>query len=490
MLNSAHKILSQSAKAVPQKLAFITPSDSITYISLDEKSSALATQILNLNINKSPILIILPKGIEAIISFFGVLKSGNFYTIIDENMPLERINKIIRTLCPTLLITSKDLAINLDLLTIFIDDLPGFKSDQTILNSVKIIDTDLAYTLFTSGSTGEPKGVGISHKSLIDFTIACVNDLAIDESHTIANQAPFYFDLSVFDIYVNLFARATAHILPKSIFAFPLHALEYLQKNRVTTIIWVPSVLVYFANSNALNNLKSSLKMIIACGEMMPTKQLNIWIKAIANAKFYNLYGPTESTLASSYYMVNRELRDDEILPIGKAFSNTELLVFDEDMKLITKPNIKGELYIRGSGLSHGYYNDPVRTAKAFIQNPLQSSYAEPIYKTGDIVAYDEFGDLIYYGRQDSQIKLNGFRIELGEIETALGAHPDIYRVACIFKDYQIIAFYESANVITNLKEFLKSKLQEYMIPRKFIHKSKFKLNQNGKIDKEALKNE
>lgn len=490
MLNSAHKILSQSAKAVPQKLAFITPSDSITYISLDEKSSALATQILNLNINKSPILIILPKGIEAIISFFGVLKSGNFYTIIDENMPLERINKIIRTLCPALLITSKDLALNLDLLTIFIDDLPGFKSDQAILNSVKIIDTDLAYTLFTSGSTGEPKGVSISHKSLLDFTIACVNDLAIDDSHIIANQAPFYFDLSVFDIYVNLFARATAHILPKSIFAFPLHALEYLQKNRVTTIIWVPSVLVYFANSNALNNLNSSLKMIIACGEMMPTKQLNIWIKAIANVKFYNLYGPTESTLASSYYMVNRELRDDEILPIGKAFSNTELLVFDEDMKLITKPNIKGELYIRGSGLSYGYYNDPVRTAKAFIQNPLQSSYAEPIYKTGDIVAYDEFGDLIYYGRQDSQIKLNGFRIELGEIETALGAHSDIYRVACIFKNYQIIAFYESANAITNLKEFLKSKLQEYMIPRKFIHKSKFKLNQNGKIDKEALKNE
>lgn len=490
MLNSAHKILSQSAKAVPQKLAFITPSDSITYISLDEKSSALATQILNLNINKSPILIILPKGIEAIISFFGVLKSGNFYTIIDENMPLERINKIIRTLCPALLITSKDLALNLDLLTIFIDDLPGFKPDQAILNSVKIIDTDLAYTLFTSGSTGEPKGVSISHKSLLDFTIACVNDLAIDESHIIANQAPFYFDLSVFDIYVNLFARATAHILPKSIFAFPLHALEYLQKNRVTTIIWVPSVLVYFANSNALNNLNSSLKMIIACGEMMPTKQLNIWIKAIANVKFYNLYGPTESTLASSYYMVNRELRDDEILPIGKAFSNTELLVFDEDMKLITKPNIKGELYIRGSGLSHGYYNDPVKTAKAFIQNPLQSSYAEPIYKTGDIVAYDEFGDLIYYGRQDSQIKLNGFRIELGEIETALGAHPDIHRVACIFKDYQIIAFYQSSEQIANLKEFLKSKLQEYMIPRKFIHKNKFKLNQNGKIDKEALKNE
>lgn len=490
MLNSAHKILSQSAKAVPQKLAFITPSDSIAYISLDEKSSALATQILNLNINKSPILIILPKGIEAIISFFGVLKSGNFYTIIDENMPLERINKIIQKLNPALLITNKDLNSNLNLKTICIDELSSFKIDTKILNSVKIIDTDLAYVLFTSGSTGEPKGVSISHKSLIDFIIACTNDLAIDDTHIIANQAPFYFDLSVFDIYVNLFARATAHILPKSIFAFPLKALEYLRINNITTILWVPSVLVYFANSNALNNLSSSLKMIIACGEMMPTKQLNIWIKALKNSIFYNLYGPTETTLASSFYKVDKKLRDDEILPIGKAFSNSELLVFDEDMKLITKPNIKGELYIRGTGLSSGYYNDLNKTKEAFIQNPLQNAYTDLIYKTGDIVAYDQNGDLLYYGRLDSQIKLNGFRIELGEIETALSSHPDIYRVACIFKNSQIITFYQSSEQIANLKEFLKSKLQEYMIPRKFIHKSKFKLNQNGKIDKEALKNE
>ena len=490
MLNSAHKILSQSAKAVPQKLAFITPSNSITYSSLDEKSDALATQIINLNINKSPILIILPKGIEAVISFFAVLKSGNFYTIIDENMPLERIYKITHTLRPALLITSKDLAPNLDLKTIFIDDLPNFKADEARLNSLKIIDTDLAYVLFTSGSTGEPKGVSISHKSLIDFTTACTQDLNIDESHIIANQAPFYFDLSVFDIYVSTFAKATTHLLPKSIFAFPLQAVEYLRKNAVTTIIWVPSVLVYFANSNALKDANLDLKMVIACGEMMPTKQLNIWINALPAAKFYNAYGPTETTLASAYYLADRQLADDEIFPIGKAFSNSELLVFDDDMQLVTQPNLKGELYIRGTGLSHGYYNDPAKTKEVFIQNPLQNAYAELIYKTGDIVAYDERGDLLYYGRKDSQIKLNGFRIELGEIETALGAHPEIHRVACIFKDSTIIAFYESRSEIANLKEFLKSKLQDYMIPRKFIYKNKFKLNQNGKIDKEALKNE
>lgn len=490
MLNSVDKLLKHSALLVPQKVSFVDSNGSITYSKLDELSDILASKILDLNIQKSPILIILPKGINAIISFFAVLKSGNFYTIIDENMPLERINKIIQKLNPALLITNKDLNSNLNLKTIYIDELSSFKIDTKILNSVKIIDTDLAYVLFTSGSTGEPKGVSISHKSLIDFIIACTNDLAIDDTHIIANQAPFYFDLSVFDIYVNIYARATTHILPSSIFAFPLKALEYLRINNITTIIWVPSVLVYFANSNALNNIDLSLKMIIACGEMMPTKQLNIWIKALKNSTFYNLYGPTETTLASSFYKVDKKLRDDEILPIGKAFSNSELLVFDEQMNLITKPNLKGQLYIRGTGLSSGYYNDLNKTKEAFIQNPLQNAYTDLIYKTGDIVAYDQNGDLLYYGRLDSQIKLNGFRIELGEIETALSSHPDIYRVACIFKNSQIIAFYQSSKQIANLKEFLKSKLQEYMIPRKFIHKSNFTLNQNGKIDKEALKNE
>lgn len=491
MLNSTHQILAHTAKILPDKPAFITPNGTtISYSKLDELSTALASEILNHKTYKSPILIILPKSIEAIISFFGVLKSGNFYTIIDENMPTQRVEKIVKKLSPALLITSKDLKINLNLKTIFIDDLSKFKIDYNLLNSVKIIDTDLAYTLFTSGSTGEPKGVSISHKSLLDFILACSSDLNISQDSIIANQAPFYFDLSVFDIYVNTFIGATTHILPSSIFAFPLKVVEYLIANSVTTILWVPSVLVYFANSNALNGANLSLKMIISCGEMMPTKQLNYWIKSIKNAKFYNMYGPTETTVASSYYMVDREFGDDEILPIGKAFSNTELLVFDENMNLITKPNLKGELYIKGSSLSSGYYNDADKTAQAFIQNPLQSAYKELIYKTGDIVAYDKYSNLLYYGRRDSQIKLNGFRIELGEIEVALSSHTDIHRVACIFKNSQIIAFYESQDEIENLKEFLKSKLPEYMIPRKFIHKSNFKLNQNGKIDKEALKNE
>ena len=253
----------------------------------------------------------------------------------------------------------------------------------------------------------------------------------------------------------------------------------------------MPSVLIYFANTNATALLiNSPLKKVLFCGEVMPNKQLNIWRKSLSNALYANLYGPTEITDVCSYYVVNRDFSDDEPLPIGRACKNTELLVFDDEMRLITPDEIyhKGELYIRGTGLSVGYYNDPEKTQNAFIQNPLQNAYTEKIYKTGDIVAYNEYGELICYGRSDSQIKLNGHRIELGEIETALNAHENIRRSACVFKDNEIITFYESNKELDCLKDFLEAKIPAYMIPRKFFHTKELPQNPNGKIDRKALK--
>ena len=220
----------------------------------------------------------------------------------------------------------------------------------------------------------------------------------------------------------------------------------------------------------------------------MPIKQLNMWRKALPHAIFANLFGPTELANICCYYLVNRILSEDEVIPIGNACKNIELLVFDENMRLITKPHVKGELYARGTCLSVGYYNDPEKTAEVFIQNPLQNAYEEKIYKTGDIVAYNEYGELVCYGRIDSQIKLKGHRIELGEIEAALSSHNDISRCACIFKNDEITAFYESASEIKNLQEFLSQKVQNYMVPQYFKHIEKFELNSNGKIDRIKLK--
>lgn len=489
MIRSVCDFLDNSALKFPNKIAFVEGQKSISYKDFNKITSAVASRILEFLIKKEPILIILPKGIDALISMFGVAKSGNSYSIIDEKMPRERVEKIITKLRPKLIITSKELYFDYGIPAIFSDDFATFSINQTALNAVNIIDTDLLYVLFTSGSTGEPKGVAITHKSVVDFVFWLKETFNISENEIFASQAPFIFDWSICDVYGAMSVGACLHILPNSLFAFPKKITKYIEKHKINIICWVPSVLSYFANTNALDTANlSSIKKVLFAGEIMPIKQLNMWRKALPHAIFANLFGPTELANICCYYLVNRILSEDEVIPIGNACKNIELLVFDENMRLITKPHVKGELYARGTCLSVGYYNDPEKTAEVFIQNPLQNAYEEKIYKTGDIVAYNEYGELICYGRSDSQIKLKGHRIELGEIEAALSSHNDISRCACVFKNDEITAFYESASEIKNLQEFLSQKVQNYMVPQYFKHIEKFELNSNGKIDRIKLK--
>ncbi|EAB5334355.1 AMP-binding protein [Campylobacter jejuni] len=499
MTTHIYDFLEKSLIKFSEKTAFVEPfakeRKEITYKDFDLFSKKLASEILktlkNDNPTQVPVLIILPKGIDCLISFFGVALSGNFYTLLDEKSPKERVEKVIEVLKPKLFITSKDLNFNLDLPTLYTQDFESFDIDESLIKHAKEkhIDTNLLYVFFTSGSTGIPKGVSIAHKSVIDYTFWVCETFKFDENEILANQAPFYFDNSILDIFSSVKSGATLHLLPNHLFAFPNKILECLEKEKVSTIFWVPSVLIYFANTEALNNFSlNTLKKILFCGEIMPNKQLNIWRKHLPNALFANLYGPTEITDVCSFYIINRTFKDEELLPIGKACKNTELLVFDENMNFISPKQIgvKGELFVRGTSLSLGYYNDKEKTKQAFIQNPLHDNYLDLLYKTGDIVSYNEFGELLCYGRVDNQIKYMGHRIELGEIESVINSHANIKNSACIFKE-DIICFYESEEEI-NFKLFLKDKLPSYMIPKNFIKLDKFKLNQNGKIDRKVLK--
>ncbi|EPM8373093.1 AMP-binding protein, partial [Campylobacter upsaliensis] len=418
-----------------------------------------------------------------------VAKSGNFYTLLDEKMPLERIEKIIKVLKPKAFITSKSLNLKLDLPTLYTEDFESYERDEEALIKARLkhIDTNLLYVFFTSGSTGLPKGVSISHKSVIDYAFWVSEEFELDENEIIANQAPLYFDNSILDIFPTIKEGGSVHLVPNSLFAFPLKVLEYLENEGVNTIFWVPSVLIYFANTQALEKFKlEKLKKVLFCGEIMPNKQLNYWRTHLPHTLFANLYGPTEITDVCCFYKVDREFKDDELLPIGKACKNTELLVFDENKNFINEAGKKGELYVRGTSLSLGYYNDIEKTKAAFIQNPLHHNYLDLLYKTGDIVAYNEFGELLCYGRVDFQIKFKGHRVELGEIEAVLNSHAKIKNSACIFKNEQIIAFYESDEEL-NLKAFLKDKLPSYMIASSFVRVDGFKLNANGKIDRKIL---
>ncbi|EAK0806070.1 amino acid adenylation domain-containing protein [Campylobacter coli] len=493
-----YNFLEKSLANFSNKTAFVEPfakeRKEITYKDFDLFSKKVASEILrklgNDNPTQSPVLIILPKGIDCLISFFGVALSGNFYTLLNEKSPKERVEKVIEILKPKLFITSKELKFDLALPTLYTEDFESFNIDENLIQIAKEkhIDTNLLYVLFTSGSTGIPKGVSIAHKSVIDYTFWMCETFKFDENEILANQAPFYFDNSILDIFSSVKAGATLHILPNHLFAFPNKILECLEKERVSAIFWVPSVLIYFANTEALDNFNLiNLKKVLFAGEIMPNKQLNIWRKHLPNTLFANLYGPTEITVDCSFYIIDREFKDEELLPIGKACKNTEVLVFDKNMDLINPKQIgtKGELYVRGTCLSLGYYNDKEKTQKAFIQNPLHDNYLDLLYKTGDIVAYNERGELLCYGRADNQIKYMGHRIELGEIESVINSHPKVKNSACIFKD-KIICFYEGDKEL-DLRAFCKERLASYMIPNRFIQLKKFQLNQNGKIDRKIL---
>ncbi|WP_257942757.1 AMP-forming adenylation domain superfamily protein, putative D-alanine:D-alanyl carrier protein ligase [Campylobacter lari] len=493
MITHINDFLQENVAKFGSKNAFVEfNGKNINYKEFDDLSKKIASKILSKLPTKStqePILIILPKGIDCLLSFFGVAKSGNFYTLLDEKGPKERVEKVIEVLKPKLLITSKKLNLDFNLDAIFTEDFESFDINENALEKAlnNHIDTNLLYVLFTSGSTGTPKGVSISHKSVIDYTFWVCETFKLSHEDILANQAPFYFDNSVLDIFSSIKAGVTLHILPNHLFAFPNKILEYLEREKITTIFWVPSVLIYFANTHALENKTLYINKILFAGEIMPNKQLNIWRKYFPNALFANLYGPTEITVDCSYYIIDRQFSDDELLPIGKACKNTQLLVFDENLNLIT-PNqigIKGELYVRGTCLSLGYYNDKEKTKQAFVQNPLHDNYLDLLYKTGDVVAYNEFGELLCYGRIDYQIKYMGHRIELGEIESIINSHGNVKNCACIFKE-EIICFYESKEEL-DFKNFLKDKLPAYMIPKKFVKIEQFALNANGKIDRKVL---
>ncbi|ECL9107475.1 TPA: AMP-binding protein [Campylobacter jejuni] len=499
MTTHIYDFLEKSLIKFSEKTAFVEPfakeRKEITYKDFDLFSKKLASEILktlgNDNPTQAPVLIILPKGIDCLISFFGVALSGNFYTLLDEKSPKERVEKVIEVLKPKLFITSKDLNFNLDLPTLYTQDFESFNIDESLIKHAKEkhIDTNLLYVFFTSGSTGIPKGVSIAHRSVIDYAFHFCEAFEVDENEIIANQAPLYVDASLPDILTTIKPSATLHLIPNHLFAFPNKILDYLEQEKITMIFWKPTVLIYFIKDQ--DNLKNyplkNLNKILIGGEIMPIKQLNIWRKHLPNALFANCYGPTEITDVCCYYILDREFSENEILPIGKAYKNTELLVFDENMNFISPKQIgvKGELFVRGTSLSLGYYNDKEKTKQAFIQNPLHDNYLDLLYKTGDIVSYNEFGELLCYGRNDNRIKFMGHRIELGEIESVINSHSKIILCACIFKE-KIICFYESDEEL-DFKAFLKDKLPSYMIPKNFIKIEKFKLNQNSKIDRKAL---
>jgi non-ribosomal peptide synthetase component F len=284
---------------------------------------------------------------------------------------------------------------------------------------------------------------------------------------------------------------ATMVIVPENLAMFPVKLVEFVATNPINFIFWVPTVMVNIANLDLLAKINlDRLNKVFFIGEVFPTKQLNYWRRHLPKAMFVNLYGPIEITVACTYYIADRDLADDEKLPVGYACRNTEILILN-DQNQLAKVNEQGEICVRGSSLALGYYNNHERTSKGFVQNPLNPHYPELIYRTGDIGYRNERREIIFLGRKDFQIKHLGYRIELGEIEHA-AIQVDGIRNCCVVynqNDKEITLFYECDKELTPafIRERLSRLLPKYMLPTVFNWMELMPRNPNGKIDRAGL---
>lgn len=486
----------------PAHTAFADADKEIDYANLVEQAKKIGCRIVEQADKRGeawrnqPIAVLIDRNIESLILFMGIIYSGNFYVPLDDSMPSKRISLILDTLEPVLIIDSRNQAkLQADAVMSYAELTDGESYSEELLAGIRgnCLDTDPLYAIFTSGSTGTPKGVVVNHRSVIDLVMQFAGTFDFPQEAVFGNQAPFDFDVSAKDIYNCLYCSGTVQIIPKQYFVLPLKLIPYLNERGINVIIWAVSALRIVSNFKVFESCTPEyLSLVMFSGEVMSVKDLKYWQAVLPGAQFVNLYGPTEITCNCGYYIIDRDFGETEILPIGKAFRNTEIFLLDQETgRRITENGRTGELCVRGTCLAMGYYNNPEKTAEAFVQSPMQSAYPEKIYKTGDLGYYAENGELVFIGRRDFQIKHMGHRIELGEIEAAVNALAFIDVGCCIYDEphEKIVLCYQAAEPCDKrIVQGLSEMPPKFMWPNRYLFFDRMPVNKNGKIDRPYLK--
>lgn len=518
--------LSNAAEHFPDKEAVRYKKQSITYKELDCASTQLANTLIYNGVDKGDrVGLYLNKSIEAIISIYGILKAGAAYVPVDPVAPIKRVEYVFLNCRISCLITGskklqyldenflQQLGMKLVLSTDQKDVLSygsknifpawseaSHESHNQIHTKSWEDNNQLAYILYTSGSTGSPKGVMLSHKNATSFVDWAKKQFRMNEKDCIASHAPFHFDLSIFDIFATAKAGATLVIVPESQVGLGGALVKFVSDNSISVWYSVPSALIRMMEATNHSLLSScTLRLVLFAGEVFPIKHLRNLYNLMPGVTFYNLYGPTETNVCTFYCVTQEDVTPEKIkpLPIGKACEYAKLFTIDDELKTIDPLcTTEGQLCIGGDSVMLGYWENCEKTSKALVKLSDCKSISEKVYLSGDLVSQNDDGNYLFIGRRDHMVKISGYRVELGEVESTLLSHPSVHEAAVVTtKDLneklKLVAWIVTHNTAViserELIQHCSQILPRYMMPKLFKFVEEFPRTSTGKIDRRKL---
>ncbi|PHM74457.1 non-ribosomal peptide synthetase [Xenorhabdus kozodoii] len=485
-----HQLFEQQAEKTPAAAALIAGDQTLSYAELNAQANGLAGQLIEQGICLGdPVAILLERSMELVVAQLAILKAGAVYVPIDPNVPDERKNWLINDCAAKLLLTDRQTAIPAEWVV------PLLRLTHERAEAHRNLDlleasTDPAYIMYTSGSTGIPKGVIVPHRAVVRLVIN--NGYAdIEPNDRIAFAANPAFDASTFEVWAPLLNGAALVVIDHTTLLTPLDFVQALQEHRVT-ILWL-SVGLFNRLAAGLSPVLPRLKMLLVGGDVLDPHVIAQVLRKNPPQKLLNAYGPSEGTTFTTTYRIDALTSGTASIPIGRPIANTRIYVLDTDGQPVPL-GMTGEIYVGGDGVACGYLNRPELTAEHFLTDPFSDKPNARMYKTGDLARYLPDGNLEFLSRNDQQVKIRGFRIEPGEIETRLVEYPLIREAVVLAlgegQDKQLVAYVlteEHDGLAARLREHLSTRLPDYMIPVAFVHLDEFPLTPNGKLDRQAL---